>query len=78
MASAMPIFSSENGLPVGPRTRAPLSRQRLASGMSAVMQMPPVSICSAIQLSASSAPSDTTIFSTNLPTSSRIHWLLTI
>ena len=60
MASAMPMLASVKGWPVGPITRAPASRQRAASGMSAVTTMSRSPTRSAIQSSAASGPSATT------------------
>ena len=56
----MPMPAFVNGLPVGPTTRAPASRQRAASGMSAVTAMSLLVMRVAIQSSAASGPSDTT------------------
>src|SRR6185437_5033807 len=50
--SAMPMLWVLKGLPLGESTRAPLSRQRAASGMSAVMAMSSGLIWPAIQSSA--------------------------
>ena len=56
VASAMPIESSVNGLPVGPITVAPFFTQRPASGISAVMTMSLGVTRSTIQSSATSGP----------------------
>ena len=62
-ASALPIFASVQCLPVGETTRAPIWRQRDASGISDVTQTSAAEMCSAIQSSAASALSPTrTIF----------------
>jgi hypothetical protein len=60
IANDIPMLSSVNGFPVGPITRAPAVRHRDASGMSAVTAISPTPILSAIQSSATSAPSATT------------------
>jgi len=57
VASAIPIESSSNGLPVGPITVAPLRTDRAAKGMSAVMTMSLGPARSTIQSSATSGPS---------------------
>ena len=58
-ASALPIFASVHCLPIGETPRAPILRQRAASGISEVTQMSSAEICSAIQSSAASAVSPT-------------------
>ena len=58
--TAWPMLLSVKGFPVWPMTRAPFSRQRLASGMSAVITMSSGCACSTIQSSAASNPSSTT------------------
>ena len=58
-ARAFPMFASAHCLPIGETTCAPLLKHRDASGMSEVTHTSVVPICSAIQLSAASAPSPT-------------------
>ena len=60
VASAAPMESTVNGLPVGASTVAPAVRQRSASGMSLVTTTLATSARSAIQSSAASKPSSTT------------------
>jgi hypothetical protein len=57
-ASALPIFASVHCFPVGETTRAPLWRQRDASGISDVTQTSAAEMCSGIQSSAASAVAD--------------------
>jgi hypothetical protein len=64
VASAPPIESGENSRPFEPRAKAPTSRQRAASGMSAVITTSSGRISAAIQSSAASGPSSTTTIST--------------
>ena len=57
--SALPIFACVQCLPAGETTRAPILRQRAASGISEVTHTSTAETCSAIQSSAASAVSPT-------------------
>ena len=73
VASADPMLSLVNGLPVGPKACAVFSRHRAASGMSAVTTMSSTPRCSTIQSSAASMPLPTTCRVRLFSSGSRIH-----